>query len=460
MIFTISIVVFFVLAVLLINWRWGVYLIVLAGFLQDPIRKIIPEQPVYFSVIVIFVFAMCLLLTFVINDKWRVKHLTLENQRMEYCLALYVVFIVFSSFFSFLSYNNLFIAVLGISIYLSPFLAAVYANMVFDKYVHIRNFIVFYLVGIGLVIISIWLSVFGYDFKIFEEIGGGIDIYEHSIHNYLQVHAGIVRTSELSAWHLATGACFSLILAIHSRKFLPKAIYSLLTLACLLTGIFTGRRKMYALFAVFCLMLLLFVIYESKGRQKSFALLSIGLLGVVFVSVYVTFQQQILILSFASDYLSRAFTVIGDAADRITLTINAFEYTLKQMSLVGSGIGTTGQGITEFADITAQWNAESGLGRLGNELGLVGFVILVLTSIVIFVHIISTNRIIEKYDVRLSFFQRALLAYLIANSVNYFTSAQAYNDLFVLLILGLVFGCILNLPKIFYFSLSKRTSLA
>ena len=218
---------------------------------------------------------------------------------------------------------------------------------------------------------------------------------------------------------------------------------------------------MYALFCrVFVLILLLFVIYESKGRQKSFALLSIGLLGVVFVSVYVTFQQQILILSFASDYLSRAFTVIGDAADRITLTINAFEYTLKQMSLVGSGIGTTGQGISEFADITAQWNAESGLGRLGNELGFVGFVILVLTSIVIFVHIISTNRIIEKYDVRLSFFQRALLAYLIANSVNYFTSAQAYNDLFVLLILGLVFGCILNLPKIFYLSLSKKTSLA
>ena len=93
--------------------------------------------------------------------------------------------------------------------------------------------------------------MFGYDLKIFEEIGGGIEIYEHTIRNYLEVHAGVLRTSELAAWHLATGACFSLILAVQSRRMLAKIIFTLLTILCLLTGIFTGRRKMYALFAIF-----------------------------------------------------------------------------------------------------------------------------------------------------------------------------------------------------------------
>ncbi len=456
MLITIAIVFFIVMTVLLVNWRWGIYLIILAGFLQDPIRKIMPEQPVYFSVIVIVVFSICLGLSVAVNNNWRIRHITLENPRLEFCLLMYIGYILFSSVFSFFSYGNIMIALLGISIYFSPVLSAVYANMVFDKYRHINNFVTFYLVCIAVVIISIWLSVFGYELKIFEEIGGGIDIYEHSIRNYLQVHAGVVRTSELAAWHLASGACFSLILAIQSRRLFTKVIFTSLTVLCLLTGIFTGRRKMYALFAIFCLTLLLIVVYEAKGKQKSFVLLAVCLLLVIAVSLYFTFQQKILLLSFASDYLSRVFTLLGDSFDRLILTVNAFEYTLQRMSVIGTGIGSTGQGLVGYEEIVSNWNAETGLGRLGNELGLIGFIILIATAAVVSGHIVTTNRIIQEHDERLSFFQRALVAFLFANAINYFNAAQAYNDLFVLMILGLILGCILDLPKIFYYSLSSR----
>ena len=415
-----------------------------------------PDQPVYFSVIVIIVFSICLGLSLVINSKWRIKHLTLENPRLEFCLLMYFAYILFSSIFSFYSYGNLLIALLGISIYFSPIFSAVYANMVFDKYRHISNFVSFYLLCIMFTIISIWLSVFGYDLKIFEEIGGGIDIYEHTIRNYLEAHAGVLRTSELAAWHLATGACFSLILAVQSRRLLAKFLFTLLTVLCLLTGIFTGRRKMYALFAIFCLTLLLIVVYEAKGKQKSFVFLALCLLVVIVVSLYFTFQQQILVLSFASDYLSRAFTLLGDSFDRLTLTVNAFEYTVQRMSIIGSGIGSTGQGLVGIEHIGSNWNAETGLGRLGNELGFIGFIILVTTTVIVFGHIVTTNRIIQEHDERLSFFQRALVAFLFANTINYFNAAQAYNDLFVLMILGLTLGCILDLPKIFYYSMSSR----
>ena len=456
MLITIAIVFFIVMMVLLVNWRWGIYLIILAGFIQDPVRKIMPDQPVYFSVIVIIVFSICLGLSFAINNNWRIRHITLENPKLEFCLLLYLSYILFSSVFSFFSYGNILVALLGISIYFSPLFSALYANMVFDKYQHISNFVSFYLVCITVTIISIWLSVFGYDLKIFEEIGGGIDIYEHSIRNYLQAHAGILRTSELAAWHLATGACFSLILAIQSRSLFTKVIFTLLTVLCLLTGIFTGRRKMYALFAIFCLTLLLIVVYEAKGKQKSFVFLAICLLIVIVVSLYFTFQQQILVLSFASDYLSRAFTLLGDAFDRLILTVNAFEYTIQRMSIIGTGIGSTGQGLVGYEQIGSNWNAETGLGRLGNELGFIGFIILLAMVIIIIGHIITTNRIIQEHDERLSFFQRALVAFLFANTINYFNAAQAYNDLFVLMILGLTLGCILDLPKIFYYSLSSR----
>ena len=456
MLITIAIVFFIVMTVLLVNWRWGIYLIILAGFIQDPIRKIIPDQPVYFSVIVIIVFSICLGISFAINNNWRIRYITLENPRLEFCLLIYLGYILFSSIFSFFSYGNVLVALLGISIYFSPVFSAVYANMLFDRYRHITNFVSFYLVCISITILSIWMSVFGYDFKIFEEIGGGIDIYEHTIRNYLEVHAGVLRTSELAAWHLATGACFSLILAVQSRGLLGKAIFTLLTVLCLLTGIFTGRRKMYALFAIFCLTLLLIVVYEAKGKQKSFVFLAVCLLSVIVVTLYFTFQQQILVLSFASDYLSRAFTVLGDSFDRLILTINAFEYTIQRMSFIGTGIGSTGQGLVGYQNIGSNWNAETGLGRLGNELGFIGFIILVVTAAIVFGHIVTTNRIIQQHDERLSFFQRALVAFLFANAINYFNAAQAYNDLFVLMILGLTLGCILDLPKIFYYSLSSR----
>ena len=456
MLITIAIVFFIVVAVLLVNLRWGIYLIILAGFIQDPIRKIMPDQPVYFSVIVIIVFAICLGLSFAVSKNWRVKHITLENSKLEFCLMMYAVYIAFSSVFSYFSYGNVLVASLGIAIYFSPLLSAVYANMIFDKYQQINNFVAFYLLCIVVAIISIWLSVFGYDLKIFEEIGGGIDIYEHSIRNYLQVHAGVLRTSELAAWHLATGACFSLILAIQSRRLLTKIIFTLLTVLCLLTGIFTGRRKMYALFAIFCLTLLLIVVYEAKGKQKSFVFLAVCLLGVIVVSLYFSFQQQIVVLSFASDYFSRAFTVLGDSFDRLILTFNAFEYTIQKMSIIGTGIGSTGQGLVGYEHAGSNWNAETGLGRLGNELGFIGFIILVATTVIVFGHIVNTNRIIQEHDERLSFFQRALVAFLFANAINYFNAAQAYNDLFVLMMLGLTLGCVLDLPKIFYYSLSSR----
>jgi nitrate reductase NapE component len=328
--------------------------------------------------------------------------------------------------------------------------------MVFDRYRHITNFVSFYLICIAVTIATIWMSVFGYDYKIFEEIGGGIDIYEHTIRNYLEAHAGVLRTSELAAWHLATGACFSLILAVQSREIFSKVIFTALTVLCLLTGIFTGRRKMYALFAIFCLTLLLIVVYESKGKQKTFVFLAICLFSVIIVSLYFTFQQQILVLSFASNYLSRAFTVLGDSFDRLILTFNAFEYTVQRMSIVGTGIGSTGQGLVGFHQVGSNWNAETGIGRLGNELGFIGFIILVTTAVVVLGHIVTTTRIIQEHDQRLSFFQRALVAFLFANAINYFNAAQAYNDLFVLMILGLTLGCILDLPKIFYFSLSSK----
>ena len=134
MLITISIVFFMVLAVLLINVRWGIYLIILAGFIQDPIRKIMPDQPVYFSVIVIIVFSICLGLSFAVNSRWRIKHITLENSKLEFCLLIYIAYIAFSSIFSFFNYGSVLVAFLGIAIYFSPVFSAVYANIIFDKY--------------------------------------------------------------------------------------------------------------------------------------------------------------------------------------------------------------------------------------------------------------------------------------------------------------------------------------
>ncbi len=438
------------ISVLLTNWRWGVYLIILAGFIQDPVRKIMVDQPVYYSTAVIFVFAICLILAFIINDSWRIRHLTLDNPSLELSIGLYSLFILFSSFYSFLNYGNPTVSIVGISIYLGPIVAAIYASLIFDNYRAIARFIVFYLIGVAVLVLTIWLSVFGLEYPIFEEIGGGIDIYEHSIRGYLDAHAGIARTSEIAAWHLATGACFSLILAVHSRSGIAKILLYLLTIACLFSGVFTGRRKMYALFAIFCLTLLLLAFYDSKARYKNFVIMAVITIFIVTISTYLVFQKQILMLSFASDYFSRAFTLFGDTADRLSTTANSFNYTLQNIGFIGDGVGSTGQSVTGFSVGRSVWNAETGLGRLGNELGILGLIIFVVMVVVLSSHILVTNKLIKQHDFQLSFFQKSLMAFLFANVINYFNAAQAYNDLFILLILGLTLGTILAAPKIFY----------
>lgn len=456
MLITILIVLFLVFAVVLFNWRWGLYLIIFAGFAQDPLRKIITDQPVYFSVIVALVFAVSIVLALSFNSGWRLNHLTLDDQRLEFSTGLFGVFIVFSSIHSYFLYHSPLVSLLGLSVYFAPLAAAVYASIVIDKYSLLRNFLGFYLCCIIAVIASIWLSVYGFEHRILEEVGAGLDVYEHTIRNYLAVHAGIVRTSELAAWHLATGACFSVIMAMLSRSATAKLLYSLLAMVCLVTGLFTGRRKMYGLFIVFCLALVILAISESKSRHRNFTLLSVSFAGIILIALYMTFNQQILLLSFANDYLSRAFTLLGDSVDRLFLTLNAFEYTVTHIGIFGSGAGSSGQGISSYQTLQSSWTGETGLGRIGNELGLLGLAVVGISVISIVFHIVKINRLVYEYDPNFSFIVKALLAFLFANTITYFTAAQTYNDLFVLIILGLVFGVVLGAPKIMYRSLVAR----
>ena len=41
----------------LLQWRWGLLLCIVTAILQDPMRKITPDQPVFFVVFVGIVFA-------------------------------------------------------------------------------------------------------------------------------------------------------------------------------------------------------------------------------------------------------------------------------------------------------------------------------------------------------------------------------------------------------------------
>jgi len=159
------------------NWRAGLLITVVIGFLQDPIRKITPNQPSTFVGLVLLAFALT---TLVIYEK---KQGRIDLRSMFWTvpeilewIPIFFVVIAAQAMNSFLRFGDIQLMALGFAFYMAPAVAIWAGYEVGCSPKALQKVIITYLALCSLFAISAWLDFRGLDSIFFQEVGEGIQI--------------------------------------------------------------------------------------------------------------------------------------------------------------------------------------------------------------------------------------------------------------------------------------------
>src|SRR5258708_6878406 len=101
------------------NWRIGFLLCIIAGCLQDPVRKIVPGEPVYLtSVILIYLGATCLG-AYLAGRRFSLRPIHEWNGSLKNPLLLFMVLVVIQSVVTFIRFGNPILASIGFLAYVT-----------------------------------------------------------------------------------------------------------------------------------------------------------------------------------------------------------------------------------------------------------------------------------------------------------------------------------------------------
>ncbi len=344
------------------NWRHGLFLCVVAGFVQDPLRKITPGQPVVLVVFVAAVFAASIVGAFIRGQRLDGSQLVRWFPSLRNSMSCFAVLVVLQSIATLLRYHNLTLAGIGMLGYLSP-LAAIIAFFQFNRaWSDAHRWLRFYVAAAAVMSLTVFLQFLGFSPRIFESIG--LDSV-YGIGGRIAMLCGIMRSSEVAAFHAGAAACLALTLACIARSRRAQILYASLVPLFLLAIVLGGRRKMLAQFTLYLLTFLFLLVRSRRAFSRATSLISSLVLVVVLIAraLFLTGDRQ---QSALTPYLDRSASVFGGG--RRTARVDdggQHGHRAVDHRRARAGAGTTGQGSQYFGgseNIIAQAPAEGGLG--------------------------------------------------------------------------------------------------
>jgi hypothetical protein len=437
------------------EWRLGMLLCLVTGILQDPLRKLTPDQPVIFVVLVGVVFGAAYLGSFAQGVSLAPSSIFGSDRRITTPMWLLLLLIIFEAFNSYAHFGNPMITLIGLLTYLLPLPSIVFAYQLvrYGGEARIHQFITGYLLCTMLVLTTVYLEYAGYDWPVLGSVGGALPIYDQYLDGIIIPHSGIFRAPEIAAWHAMTCACF-VLLVVTVRKF---NFWTLLTAAIVVAlllgiGVLTGRRKTVIEVAVFVsTYFILWLVFQKGVAKLGVAAAIVGLIGFGWLAVNlggdrpVYYDQESLGYY---RYVERSKTVFQDAPSRfVELGIAPIMWAYDSFGVFGAGLGVGTQGTQHFGgggDIAGA--AEGGLGKVTLELGVPGLFVVGWFAILIFIYLWRIMRDASRVSPRIARLSIGLFSFLVANVAAFSVSTQAYADVFILLILSWTLGFLLAVP--------------
>jgi hypothetical protein len=429
----------------LLDWRRGLLACLVVGFLQDPLRKLTPGRPVAFVVLVGVVFVGASLGYFLERGPGGVRALFRWYPALRRPMAAYVAIVLAQAAVTVLRVGSPVLAGIGLLSYASPFVALFLGHQFCSSARRIGQWQKVYLAGALTVGTSILLAFLGLRSRLFDSIGDEL-VYGRG--GGVRMVSGLLRSSEIAAWHAATAACLVLAWMVARRRIGASIAGSVVTLGLVLAVILTGRRKtlgeMILFVAVFAFLLL-----RSRGGRRR-------LVRIAFALALALGTLTLLRGESGTDrrwdpYLDRGASVIVDAPDRLyQMTVGLLRWVVARNGFFGSGAGTGAQGAQYFgggAQLVG-WSAEGGLGRVTAELGVPGLVIVIWLTLAIGRQLWRVARVLPRVAPEHTVRFYGLLALLPANAAVFLTAHQTFGDPFVLIVMGFIASSALAFPQI------------
>lgn len=441
-----------VAAMAFINWRLGLVLCVLTAILQDPLRKMVPGQPVYFVVLVGAVFGAAWMGALVSRVRLAPNSIEGWRQNVGTPFTLFVILAIFQAMHSLAVYQNPTMTAIGVLSYFAPIPAVVFAYQfaMREGMQGIRRWMKFYLVLAIIALCTVILENSGASWRILGEVGEGVWISGQGA--YYKGNSGIFRAAEIAAWHGATVACFAFMVLNRQRLSLPKMILAVsLVIFLLYIGALTGRRKMIIEITIFICAYFSLGIWFNSGKGKLAVLVALlGIASYIGVVGWVARGPGELVEKSSQledaegtgfgRYSARAETVFEDLPIRLrTMGVRPIEWAVASHGWFGGGLGVGSQGAQHFG-AEGSGAAESGLGKLTVELGLPGLVLVFWLLFAIGRYVWKLLGILSRESKTHANFAYGLTAFLLANVATFSIATQAYGDIFVLLSLGISLG--------------------
>jgi hypothetical protein len=436
------------------EWRIAMVLCLATAILQDPLRKLTPDQPVLFVVFVGAVFAGACLGALARGIPLGPNILFKRYRQLAAPFLLLLLLIIVQAANSYLRFDNLFIPSIGLMTYVLPLISIVFAyQLVFRQgEFRIDQFMVWYIVCIFIALITVYLEFLGYRSLALGQVGEAFLIYDATSGHLIPSYTGLFRASEIAAWHAMTAACFVVVMAGLRRTNFKRLLTAVIVAAALIgLGLLTGRRKIVVEFAVFVsTYFILWAILERRfGKLATIGLTTAALAGYALLASElresVSEPATVESLDYSS-YVARSQTVFEDAPSRfIELGIAPVMWAYDRFGLFGAGLGAGTQGTQHFgAGIAGA--AEGGLGKIMLELGIPGLFALGWFGISLCRHLWRIMRVASRHSLRMARLSFGLFSFLVANVAGFSVATQTYSDLFVLLILSWTLGFLLAVP--------------
>jgi hypothetical protein len=437
----------------LLDWRKGLFAMVIVAFLQDPTRKLELDKPVYFTLLVGVVFTAAYLRAQV-NTRFVPTQLPGWKHFLRAPFILLLLLLAVQGAQALVRYGNPTIVGIGALSYLAP-LPALFAGYHFALKrgrTGIEGWLTWYLLVAVIMAPSIVMEYAGVDWPVLGDVGEGFRIYEPDA--ILTAYSGLFRAAEMAAWHTATAVCFLMLLSSLRRISINRMVAVVAIVAALLAiGMLTGRRKIFVEVAIFLSVYVSLLALFGKGGVK----LAVGAIvgGMLSYVLVIGWLDDQIYVAAASDsagfqsYAARSATVRYGIGDRFMgLGLAPVEWAIDGFGWFGGGLGVASQGAQHFGGGAQVFGGagEGGLGKITAELGLLGLVIVLWFGIAAMRYGWHVLVFVSRRSTAVARLAYGLAAFLIANLSVFFIATQLFGDLFVLLILGLVAGFFLATP--------------
>ncbi len=260
------------------DWRRGMLFLLVIGFLQDPIRKIVPGLPVYLQLLVIGFTGIIILCAVLQNAQFRLANVYGRDLRLGQAWTLFILLVVLQCVHTYVRYGNPILGGLGLVNYLTPLTLMVVGVTFARNEEWVRRFIWVYILMAVPIALTVYLSLhFQDDWTILKSMGrlAGRPLLIYDQGGVLFSNSGLLRVGEIAAWHAGTAAMLLIILAALDKRFTFRLVVGVLVALLIGAVILTGRRKMLVAVAVFVAAFLLILMLYWRGPSRVGAMVAV-----------------------------------------------------------------------------------------------------------------------------------------------------------------------------------------